>query len=599
MSPSFPPDAAEPARLLLLVLAKSTFVLGAAAFGAWSLRRASAARRHLAWSLALAALLALPVLSALLPAWKPGFLAVVAPSAPGAAVAAAPAPASLWRFASLGGAPGAAPAAEGGAPWGAILLGAWALGAALVLARLAIGLFGLSRMARAARPVTDPAWTALVARLAAGAGIRAPVRLLRASGAAMPMTWGLFRPVVLLPESADAWDADKRRAVLLHELAHVARRDCFVQALATVACALYWFHPGAWWAAARMRVEREQACDDAVLGAGARASDYARHLLDVARAFPAPRAAAAAVAMARPSRLEDRVVAVLEPGRDRSEVTRTTGAVCAGAALLALLPLAVLSPSEREPGEGGARRKVAVVVPVRGEIRAGSASGTASVETRVDDLDIRVDVRYDLTVGAGGGVAPAEPAPATTAPARPGPDIHFAAQRTPPPPPPAPADDDDGEALAELIRASSDADPAVRRIAVLALGRVGEEAVVEPLAASLHDPDAEVRAMAADALGRLASRHFSTAGYAHGGRARRARPSSDARAAALALDGRAPARAAHALRVAGSAAEGEARTLALRVLDEIGAGADPEMPTSLSGGLLRFGGESAMDAIPE
>ncbi|HEX2205941.1 MAG TPA: hypothetical protein VHG91_21680, partial [Longimicrobium sp.] len=104
MSPTFPPDAAEPARLLLLALAKPTLVLGAAALGAWTLRRASAARRHLVWATALAALLALPALTLLLPAWEPGFLAVAPAPAVAETTAAAPAPASPWRFASLGGA---------------------------------------------------------------------------------------------------------------------------------------------------------------------------------------------------------------------------------------------------------------------------------------------------------------------------------------------------------------------------------------------------------------------------------------------------------------------------------------------------------------
>jgi hypothetical protein len=93
----------------------------------------------------------------------------------------------------------------------------------------------------------------------------------------------------VLPASADEWGDDRRRAVLLHELAHVARRDCLVQRIAACACAFYWPHPGVWWAARRLRTERELACDDRVLASGAAARDYAGHLLDIAHAFRARR----------------------------------------------------------------------------------------------------------------------------------------------------------------------------------------------------------------------------------------------------------------------------------------------------------------------
>jgi hypothetical protein len=114
------------------------------------------------------------------------------------------------------------------------------------------------------------------------------------------------------------WDDDRRRAVLLHELAHVVRFDCLTQTLAEVTVALYWPHPGVWWTARQLRVERELACDDCVLSSGTEAREYASHLLEIAHSLGHYRAPALAVGMARPRQLEGRMMAMLDPARNRS-----------------------------------------------------------------------------------------------------------------------------------------------------------------------------------------------------------------------------------------------------------------------------------------
>ena len=90
------------------------------------------------------------------------------------------------------------------------------------------------------------------------------------------------RPAIVMPAIADSWADDRRRAVVLHELAHVARHDCLTATLASAACAIYWFHPAAWWIARRLRIERELACDDRVIAAGTEGRAYAGHLLEIA-----------------------------------------------------------------------------------------------------------------------------------------------------------------------------------------------------------------------------------------------------------------------------------------------------------------------------
>ena len=67
----------------------------------------------------------------------------------------------------------------------------------------------------------------------------------------MPMAAGYLRPTVALPAEADAWPDERVTSVLLHELAHIRRRDCLTQLAASTTCALYWMNPLAWYAAAR------------------------------------------------------------------------------------------------------------------------------------------------------------------------------------------------------------------------------------------------------------------------------------------------------------------------------------------------------------
>ena len=332
-------------------LAKMTLVLGTAGIVTLAWRRA-AALRHFVWTLALAGILVLPAARLLGPAWRVPLLparpaaAAVVPTpaervtayASRADVATRAAIATAWSVESP-----PRPALMSPARW---LLAVWIGGLLLVLGAYAAGAWRVARIARRSHPIRSADWLELQASIAAGLGLRTPVRLLAAAGPAMPMTWGTRRPVVLLPADAEQWPAARRRDVLTHELAHVERRDCLTQLVAVCACAVYWFHPLVWLAAARLRIERERACDDRVLAAGATPSDYAGHLLEIARTL---RAAAvtglASVAMARPSQLGNRLLDVLDPARRRDALSRRVVFPSALVAALVVLPLAAVRPA--------------------------------------------------------------------------------------------------------------------------------------------------------------------------------------------------------------------------------------------------------------
>jgi hypothetical protein len=165
----------------------------------------------------------------------------------------------------------------------------------------------------------------------------------------VPVTWGIVYPVVFLPREADEWPEERRRYVLVHEMAHVKRLDAFTQLLAQIAAAVFWFNPLVWLAAARMRRERENACDDYVLAHGTKPSEYASDLLELVRSIGTPNhrgtaPAFAALAMARRSEFEGRMLSILDPRARRTSLSAAKVAVGSAAALLLVAPLAAFSP---------------------------------------------------------------------------------------------------------------------------------------------------------------------------------------------------------------------------------------------------------------
>lgn len=310
---------------LTAITIQATLVLLAAFALSFLLRRASAAARHLLWTLMLAGVVALPLLSLLAPR-VPAIPSPVGRMVQEITVTAQATPAVPGQ-----------PASERGIP---IVLYVWMAGALLVLVRLLIGMLRVSILSRRATKIekgfeTLPYLTEL--------GIRRRVTIKKSDRTTIPLAWGVLRPVILLPAGADEWTPDRMRMVLAHELAHVKRQDCLTQILAQIACALYWFHPLIWVAVARLRREREQACDDRVLALGNSASDYASQLVELAQSLrSASERWVPAVAMAEPRELEARVIALLDPRRRRETVTRARALLCAIATVLLILPLATL-----------------------------------------------------------------------------------------------------------------------------------------------------------------------------------------------------------------------------------------------------------------
>jgi beta-lactamase regulating signal transducer with metallopeptidase domain len=365
--------------LLLEGTLKGSVILALAGLLTGSMRRQSAAARHLVWTVALLATAALPLATRLTPAWNVTIPAAVvsrvtlaqAVVSPFAATDRAPAPATVQsstrstaaRIGTPSGADApsgqnarplspASPTRTAPFPLASVLVLGWVLGAAVLLLRLLTDVRRLAHIARRAAPVTEVSWRRLLVDCARAARVTRPVRLLTSEETDVPLTWGLVRPVVVVGADHEEWSAERRRLVLSHEFAHVARWDSATQLAAQILCALYWFNPLVWLAARALRNERERACDDRVLTAGTRASTYAGELLEIARHSLGGAHSGVALAMARRSELEGRLLAILNP-RVRRGVPRPRAALAFGAAALVVtLPLAAFRLAAN-PGPSG------------------------------------------------------------------------------------------------------------------------------------------------------------------------------------------------------------------------------------------------------
>ena len=483
-----------------------------------ALRGASAATRHAVWRAGFAMALVLPLLALTFP-WKlpvlpadadrveavmrsgqgdRGASEATSSTTTSSWLADEPAPAETAPYTGERVQPEVAAllpgAADGGVDWTKVLLGVWLAGALLLAARLVVGHVAVRRIARTGRRLTMAEWTSPLYEAADIIDVAVDVELVQSDRVTMPFTAGVRRPVIVMPESAGSWDLERRRAVLMHELAHVRRRDLIPHHVARWVCALHWFNPLAWMGARRMRAESERAADDLVLAAGTRASEYADHLLQIVSTAGRSMMPAPALPLAQRREFEGRMLAILEPGVRRGP-GRLQSVVVSGMVLLLTLPLAAL---ERET-PGGAE----IATPSSGAEHdtwgEWAAEGSASLEAE--------DVARTPapTLGEDGEPLPA-PAPFMDEARKPhGLDkvvehalafaLPTAAQA---------AGEVMQDVLPALLLAVNDVDSEVRNSVVTALGGMQDPRAVQALMRVLRDDAvAEVRAAAAWALGEI------------------------------------------------------------------------------------------------
>ena len=349
---------------MVILLAKATLILLVAIGITLSMQRASAGARHLVWLVTLAALLLVPALTA----WAPIPIRVLPAKATSEPTVAPTAGASVPtnRAGKIDKAAGvltapvvtgneAAPSSSlgNGIASSPLLSGLsivfliWAAVLLVIAASLGFATLAVRRIVNRARPLDSQDWLTPLWEVSDRLALDEPPRLLRSEDAKMPFACGVFRATIVLPAECDSWSLDRRRAVLLHELAHVRRHDLVGHTLGRLACTVYWFHPLVWTAAKQLRSESERACDDLALACGARATDYAEHLLDIVTSVRRDSTPSVALAMARRKEFEGRMLAILDPELRHSSPTRRQSAALIGSLALISIVVGAAAPAPR------------------------------------------------------------------------------------------------------------------------------------------------------------------------------------------------------------------------------------------------------------
>ncbi len=332
------------AALLVEATWKGCLLLLAAQIAVLLLRRRAAAVRHAVWTAAILAVLLVGPLALILPEYR-------TPVPPPVAAAVQLLPARHAPVAGLEGTAGrtfAQPAESHGRSPQRILTLLWAAGALGLTASFVGAGLRLSGVVRRASAACEEPVLQLAESIAIEVGVNPEkVRLRWTDREMTPMTWGILRPVLVLPAACRDWGEERLRPVFVHEIGHIQRWDVLTQALSSLACVVFWFNPLVWAAARRMLIERERACDDLVLRSGAKPSSYAHELLEVARTLGARwTASRLSPAMARRSQISDRLLAVLDSGRSRRAAGRPVVLAVALSTAVLLPALASLAPGK-------------------------------------------------------------------------------------------------------------------------------------------------------------------------------------------------------------------------------------------------------------
>jgi hypothetical protein len=165
-------------------------------------------------------------------------------------------------------------------PWGILLFLAWILAVCAALLRLAAGLWRLRGLRRSCIAIDPAQLEPEIRKTVADFSSSRRVTLATSENVNVPSAFGFFKPMIVIPGWAlRELPAEELNIILLHEFAHLRRWDDWTNLLQKLVRAVFLFHPAVWWIDGRLALEREMACDDAVLAETANPHGYAKCLI--------------------------------------------------------------------------------------------------------------------------------------------------------------------------------------------------------------------------------------------------------------------------------------------------------------------------------
>jgi beta-lactamase regulating signal transducer with metallopeptidase domain len=336
-------------ELIAEISLKVGLVCGVAGVATLLMRGFSAYARKMIWVAALAGLFLIPVMSAFTPVWNlsivpgigepSGAYSVENPGAEsGKELMVGPEQPARAPSSSAGTATGIG---MGSIHWSEALLILWILGVVALSIWFLLTKIVIRRVEHGAVPA-EGRLLEETERISSRMGLRRNVRLLLSDRLKAAIAIGVMRPTIILPSRAAAWSDERIRLVLSHELAHVMRHDGWIELFTHVATTIHWFNPLVWVAAKQLRIERERDCDNAVLNSGARPSEYASLLMEIAADLgSAARPAWEVVTISQGSNLKDRLLCILNPSINHSTRSRTSVIIAGILVLTMIIPLSI------------------------------------------------------------------------------------------------------------------------------------------------------------------------------------------------------------------------------------------------------------------